>query len=355
MSRNATRGLQQRGRTWHIDKRIKGYGRLCESCGTDSLEEAEKYLAMRLEQIRRAHVYGERPAVTFDQAAAKYVAENQHKKSIERDVISLSHVMPYIGEMSLELVHDGSLQQYKQDRLASGKAAGTINRELGAVRRILNLAARAWRHDNGMAYLSNTPLIQMLPDQQCRKPYPINTDEQTRLFAQMSEHLQQACLFALNTGLREAELCNLQWDWEVPVPELETSVFILPERVTKTGQERVVMLNKVARSVIRARRGKHRTHVFSYKGKPVTRLNNSGFRGARRRAGLPQVRVHDLRHTFGHRLRAAGVSLEDRKDLLGHKSGEITTHYSAPDLRRLLEGAESICKKRPATILRVAS
>ena len=48
-----------------------------------------------------------------------------------------------------------------------------------------------------------------------------------------------------------------------------------------------------------------------------------------------QVRLHDLKHTFGRRLRAAGVSLETRKVLLGHRNGDITTHYSAPELRWL--------------------
>jgi hypothetical protein len=67
------------------------------------------------------------------------------------------------------------------------------------------------------------------------------------------------------------------------------------------------------------------------------------------------VRVHDLRHTFGHRLRAAGVSFEDRQDLLGHKSSRITTHYSSPDLIRLIDAANVLCKKRPATVLRVAA
>ena len=69
----------------------------------------------------------------------------------------------------------------------------------------------------------------------------------------------------------------------------------------------------------------------------------------------PKVRVHDLRHTFGHRLRAAGVSYEDRQDLLGHKSDRITTHYSAPDIARLLEAAESVCIRRPNTVLRIAA
>jgi integrase len=67
------------------------------------------------------------------------------------------------------------------------------------------------------------------------------------------------------------------------------------------------------------------------------------------------VRVHDLRHTFGHRLRAAGVSFEDRQDLLGHKSDRMTTHYSAPDLARLIEAAETVCTRRPNTVLRIAA
>jgi len=39
---------------------------------------------------------------------------------------------------------------------------------------------------------------------------------------------------------------------------------------------------------------------------------------------------------------------------LGHKSARITTHYSSPDLVRLLEAADVLCEKRPATVLRVA-
>ena len=46
--------------------------------------------------------------------------------------------------------------------------------------------------------------------------------------------------------------------------------------------------------------------------------------GTRARTGLPQLRVHVLKHTFGRRLRAAGASFEDRQDLLGHRSHRIT-------------------------------
>ena len=59
-------------------------------------------------------------------------------------------------------------------------------------------------------------------------------------------------------------------------------------------------------------------------------------------AGFQRVRVHDLKHTFGRRLRAAGVGFEDRQDLLGHRSGRITTHYSAAELRELIDAMEFI-------------
>ena len=58
------------------------------------------------------------------------------------------------------------------------------------------------------------------------------------------------------------------------------------------------------------------------------------------------VRVHDLKHTFGRRLRAAGVSFEDRQNLLGHRSGRITTQYSAVELTDLLDAANSVCDRQ---------
>ena len=163
-------------------------------------------------------------------------------------------------------------------------------------------------------------------------------------------------LFAVNTGCRDSEICNLRREWEQEVPELGTSVFIIPGSEVKNGDDRLVVLNEVASSVLKALRGKHPTHVFTFRGGPIDHMSNSGWRRAREKAGLPKVRVHDLKHTFGRRLRAAGVTLEDRQDLLGHRSGKITTHYSAAELTRLIKAANSVCdrgdKKPDLVVLR---
>ena len=354
MSRKRMPGLTQRGGTWHIDKQVKGYGRLCESCGTDNLDEAEKYLVHRLEEVRLAELYGVRPTRTFEQAAVKYLEDYRYKRSIERDVIALKFVMPYIGHLPLDRVHNDSLAKFRRDRRRAKRAAATINKELGVVRRILNLAARVWRHSNGQTWLPSPPLLEMEKGP-ARRPYPISWEEQGRLLRELPAHLERIALFAVNTGCRSGEICRLSWDWEVAVPEVGDSVFIIPDDVAKNGQERIVVLNRIARRVVEGERGKHPRFVFTYHGDRLSRVRNHAWKRARDRAGIPQVRVHDLRHTFGHRLRAVGVSFEDRQDLLGHKSVRITTHYSSPDLIRLREAANLLCDKRPATVLRVAA
>ena len=81
MGRKKMPGLIMRAGIWHIDKRILGR-RVCQSTGTAQLEEAERNLARVMEEARQAQIYGVRPARTFEQAAAKFVLENQHKRSL---------------------------------------------------------------------------------------------------------------------------------------------------------------------------------------------------------------------------------------------------------------------------------
>src|SRR5690348_12028050 len=80
-------------------------------------------------------------------------------------------------------------------------------------------------------------------------------------------------------------------------------------------------------------------------------MNNTARQSARKKAGLLQVRVHDLKHTFGRRLRTAGVPLETRKVLLGHKTGDITSHYSAPELAELIRAANAVLKAQGVDVV----
>ncbi|WP_405232069.1 tyrosine-type recombinase/integrase [Lentisalinibacter salinarum] len=354
MGRMRPAGLVKRGDIWHIDKRIGGR-RLCESTGETELDKAELYLAMRIERARRASIYGERPKRTFRDAVKRYLRENQHKRSIDDDELHVKQLDPLIGNLDLRMVHMGTLQPFIAKRQRQGKKTKTINIALAVVRRILNLAASQWMDEYGLTWLERPPKITLLKVTDARKPYPLSWEEQTRLLKEMPDHLARMALFKVNTGCREQEVCSLRWEWEVEVPELETSVFIIPEALVKNGEERLVVLNRIAKSVVDGERGKHEEYVFTWRGRRLGKMNTTSWRQGRARVGLPQVRVHDLKHTFGRRLRAAGVSFEDRQDLLGHRSGRITTHYSAAELENLLYAANQVVgqgsRKAPALLV----
>ncbi|MEW8693023.1 MAG: hypothetical protein AB2535_18455, partial [Candidatus Thiodiazotropha endolucinida] len=97
-----------------------------------------------MEERRQAEVYGVRPTRTFEQAAAKFVLENQHKRTIDDDIGRLKLLMLWIGQERLDRLHRGSLEPWIEHRRKEGAAAGTINHGLKVVRRILNLAASEW-------------------------------------------------------------------------------------------------------------------------------------------------------------------------------------------------------------------
>ena len=352
--RNKMPGLRLKGGIWQIEKRCKNAegGWLRESTGTSSRIEAEQILIRRLAETEEEAQRKAETIFTFEEAGMRYLEEIAKKPSADDMAMQLDQLFPFIGQNSLEQVHDGTLKAFVDHETDRGLAPKSVNIAIGVVSAVLNRAARVWRTEDGTPWLRQAPprLSRLSTKGRQAKPYPLSWAEQDRLVAELPRHLADAALYAANTGCREQEVCQLRWDWEVDVPDLETSVFILPVSITKTSTERVVVLNTIASRVIESRRGIHKEFVFTYRGNPVGKLNNTAWKRAWKKAGLPTEQgilkgVHNLRHTFGRRLRGAGVPLETRKALLGHASGDITTHYSAAELSELLEAVEKIVDK----------
>ena len=347
MAKRKAPGLVKRGQIWHIDKTIAGR-RVQGSTGTGSLEEAQAVLSHVISTHHKAKFFGIRPRRLFREAATKFLKE-ETKKSLHNDAQALRALDPFIGDLYLEQVHSGTLQPFVDHMRAKGRSAGTINRYIAVVRRILNLAARYWRDiETGLSWLETAPLFRLEKGFK-RKPYPISWEEQRLLLSELTPVLARSVLFLINTGLRDQELCSLRWEWRQA-----DDLFTLPEYHSKNGEERFVVLNSIAQSILTDQQGKDRYRVF-----PRARVYSRGWKNGRERAanryqeafgidcpwGFRHLRVHDLRHTFGRRVRAAGWSNEDRKDLLGHKNGDITTHYSRVEIDHLREVVESITRK----------
>ena len=129
------------------------------------------------------------------------------------------------------------------------------------------------------------------------------------------------------------------------MPELDTSVFVVPRAFVKNGLDRFVVLNRIAKSVIDGCRGEHQEFMFTRRRKPITRIYNSGWKAARHRAsnrfasefgrscpkGFQSIRVHDLKHTYGHRLRAGGTqkSCTDDRGGSGEAASALPAHLAA--------------------------
>ncbi len=79
-----------------------------------------------------------------------YLLENQHKASIADDADHLKLVCRYIGDLTLEQAHNGTLLSFVKARQSIGRKTKTINNVLEVVRHILNLANNQWVDDNGL-------------------------------------------------------------------------------------------------------------------------------------------------------------------------------------------------------------
>lgn len=100
--------------------------------------------------------------------------------------------------------------------------------------------------------------------------------------------------FSLATGLRAANVTGLQWS---QFDEVRKLAWIHPDQA-KARKAIAVSLNAVALALVLKQRGIHATHVFSYRGKPITQVSTKAWYGALRRPGIENFRWHDLRHTW---------------------------------------------------------
>ena len=125
------------------------------------------------------------------------------------------------------------------------------------------------------------------------------------------------------------------------------SLLVLQRKKQKQGMPKMpVPLNSTAMRILDSQEISESGHYFTYKGRPISRMLNTGWKKAREEIGLPNLRVHDLRHTFASRLMQRGVSLEHRRVLLGHSTnGTPTELYSHADLADLFSSVELISSR----------
>lgn len=346
--------MHRRGSKWYIKETVR-FGEkeieLRECTGETSKIRAKAVRDCRVNEVKNRLMYGVMGNWSMTEACIKYL-EGRKPHQLKDAVLHTDLLTKYLGEAPLREVHRDhpGVVRFVADRQKYVKNS-TINHTLKVMRNILNDAARVWRDEDGNPWLGTPPLIRMLSTEPT-KGYPLSLGEEQNLFRQFNDDLSNACRFVLHTGVRDQVACRLKWDWEVVIPELGVTVFDVPYDVkgVKNGQAQRIVLNSIAREVIERVRGQHPEFVFTWRvsrktgrRSPYSRLLTSQFKKAVKNVGLEDCRgpgehfrIHDLKHTLATRLRSMEVTLEDRKDLLGHVNGDITTHYSGNETYRMI-------------------
>jgi len=279
-----------------------------------------------------------RTAVTvaefFNDSYLPYI--KSYKRSWDTDVsVFRNHVLPVIGTDYMDAVTAERVAvviSHANLRLS----AATVNRLLVLLRYMFNLAIR-W-HTAGV--VANPTVTQKLKRLSNYRERFLSAEETKQLIAAVNQspnaQLRFIIPFLLMTGARKREVLDAQWR-DV---DAARSFWRIPK--TKSGRERHVPLSAAAITLLqRIPRNKNSEWIFvnPKTNKPYVSIFYS-WNTARTAAGLADVRLHDLRHSFASFLVNAGCSLYEVQKILGHASVNMTQRYSHLSQHSLLRAAE---------------
>ncbi len=232
------------------------------------------------------------------------------------------------------------MEKFKLEKLTEGSSNSTINRYLGVLNAILRKAKNEWE------WIENIPKVTLLAEQSRRLRW-LSQDEAKRLLKELPEHLNAMVRFSLATGLREANVCGLQWSQV----DIHRKCAWIHADQAKAAKAIPVPLGTEALAVIREQIGKNHNYVFTYEGKPVTRANNHAWRKALLRADIHGFRWHDLRHTWASWHVQNGTPLNILKELGGWADLKMVMRYAHLSSDHLKEYADNTNLKTISRVL----
>jgi integrase len=267
-------------------------------------------------------------AISFAEFADKefmpYAKAN--KRSWKTDLGKLKNdLIPLWGKLPLSAISTRDVQGL-YSRVRTENSPTYANRYLALIGRMFTLAIQ-WGHlPDGK---NPTRGIKKYRENGARERF-LARDEIDRLLAALDARPERATAnaikFLLFTGMRRGEAIGLKWE----NVDLEKATVFLPK--TKSGKTRTVMLNVLAKSVLEemaALRTKGHPYVFPGKtSKTHLAEPRKTFENVKSAAGLDNLHLHDLRHTFASLAINQGASLYEVQKLLGHASSQMTQRYA---------------------------
>ena len=255
-------------------------------------------------------------------------SKHHHRSTLGNESLYRHHIGPRVGQKRMDQITKLMVRQWFNDLSDQGYSPSMINRIMILFGQLYTLANEL---DVDGVPPRSTLGIKLLRDIQRHNTH-LSSDEVKRLAAALdvspNRHLKFIISFLLMTGARRSEAVHAKWDHI----NFSTNTWVVP--LSKSGQPRHIYLSHAAVRVLEELRSSEifdpdnayifpnpRTH------KPFSCLHHS-WKLVREAAGLPDLRIHDLRHSYASTLVNNGVSIYEVQQLLGHNSIKTTQRYA---------------------------
>jgi integrase len=308
--------LYKRGSTWWIDFATPAGERVRRSAQTGDKLKAQEFHDRLKADCWRVQKLGQRPCYTWDDAGYRWLQEKSHKRTHGGDIAKLAWLQQFLRGRVLAGITREEIAAIGERKKAEASGA-TANRYLALVRAILRKAWLEWE------WTDRVPKVKLYREPKRRVRW-ITPEQASALLRELPGHQRAITLFALATGLRQANVVRLEWSQV----DLERGTCWILGDQAKAGEDLHVSLSEVALAVLRRERGMHERFVFTYRGTPIKQVNTRGWRAALRRAGIENFRFHDLRHTWASWLVQNGTPLYDLQEMGGWKSAAMVRRYA---------------------------
>jgi len=323
---------------WWIDYYVNGR-RKRERIGGPLTKEMKKVatdtLAKRKVEIAENKYLDKKkqPRSTFSELASLYIdwAKTNHR-GFDSTRSRVNQLLETFGNVQLKEITPLEVDTYIRSRALTRKPA-TVNREVEILRHMFRKAME-WEK------ATENPVQHVRPLRvNNRRLRFLSVEEVNRLLEVADLSLYPILIVALNTGMRRGELFKLRWK------DLDFKTGFLRVADSKNGEPRQIPMNDLLVQTLK-QIPRRLDSVYVFPGKTGNGLVDirKRFSRALSEAEIEDFKFHDLRHTFASHLVMSGADLTTIKELLGHKSIEMTLRYShlAPDhkkaaVRRLMD------------------
>ena len=328
------------GVRWCVYLILPGGSKFRKVVGTK--KEAEKVEQMlRSEIVAGKWAFEEIKDIPFSGLTQEYIKYAETNKAKSTSTINKyrigAHLLPYFGDTLLSRITPQMVDGYKAMRVKEGASPNTINRELANLSHMLKLAVQ-WR------YIDRNVVSSVVKMRVPESPRRFLSQEEIRCLLKTAEeiYIYPIIVTALHTGMRRSELLNLKWS-DIDFGRHTVTVQAKADWHTKNYKSRTLQLTPILYDVLaehkemQATLGVKSEYVFTFKGRRIKSGIDTSLRNVVKKAGLRNVTLHTLRHTFASQLVMAGVPLRDVQELMGHQSFETTlkyAHLSAEHVKR---------------------